>query len=160
MSGTHRHPDLVPRTTLIGAGALLAFTLAATSIVRIANIAPAASPVLMREQAKILPLASRDLRFVDRADGSVVIGNARGGTVAVIAAGQKTGFVRGVMRGLARDRRARGIDNRPPFTLTLWRDGDMRPSRGQRFALFQKGSYSERAFERSHSRRRPGGARH
>ncbi|MBD8641072.1 photosynthetic complex assembly protein PuhC [Sphingomonas sp. CFBP 13733] len=125
MSGTHRHPDLVPRTTLIGAGALLAFTLAATSIVRIANIAPAASPVLMREQAKITPLASRELRFVDRADGSVVIGNARGGTVAVIAAGQKTGFVRGVMRGLARDRRARGIDNRPPFTLTLWRDGEL-----------------------------------
>ena len=46
-------------------------------------------------------------------------------TVAVIAAGQKTGFVRGVMRGLARDRRARGIDNRPPFTLTLWRDGEL-----------------------------------
>ncbi|HXH16046.1 MAG TPA: hypothetical protein VNJ10_07910 [Sphingomonas sp.] len=50
MSGAHAHPDLVPRTTLIGAGALVAFALAATSIVRLAGIAPAASPVLLRDR--------------------------------------------------------------------------------------------------------------
>lgn len=117
--------DLIPRTTLISAGALVAFALAAASIVRIADIPPSASPALLREQAHITPVKSRTLRFIDRADGAVVIADARGGTVAVIEPGQKTGFVRGVMRGLARERHAHGIGAGPPFTLTLWRDGEL-----------------------------------
>ena len=47
------------------------------------------------------------------------------GIVSVIEPGQQTGFIRGVMRGLARDRRSRGIGNAPPFNLTLWRDGEL-----------------------------------
>lgn len=125
MSSTHHHADLVPRSTLIGAAALVLFALSATSIMRIAHVPPAASPVLMREQAKIAPVKSRELRFVDRADGAVVIVDARGTTAAVIAPGEKTGFIRGVMRGLARERRALGIGDGPPFTLTLWRDGEL-----------------------------------
>ena len=117
--------DMIPRSTLIGAGALVAFALASASVVRLANIAPAASPVLLRERAHIAPIKSRALRFVDRADGAVVIVDARGGTAAVIAPGQKTGFVRGVMRGLARERHAHGIGEGPPFTLTLWQDGEL-----------------------------------
>jgi len=117
--------DMIPRSTLIAAGALVAFALAATSIVRIADIAPAASPVLLREQAHVAPVKTRMLRFVDRADGAVVIVDTHGGTAAVIAPGQQTGFVRGVMRGLARERHARGIGNGPPFALTLWRDGEL-----------------------------------
>ena len=81
--------------------------------------------MLLREQAHIAPIKSRALRFVDRADGAVVIVDARGGTAAVIAPGQKTGFVRGVMRGLARERHAHGIGEGPPFTLTLWQDGEL-----------------------------------
>ncbi len=117
--------DMIPRSTLIAAGALVAFALAATSIVRIADIAPAASPVLLREQAHVAPVKTRMLRFFDRADGAVVIVDTHGGTAAVIAPGQQTGFVRGVMRGLARERHARGIGNGPPFALTLWRDGEL-----------------------------------
>jgi putative photosynthetic complex assembly protein len=116
---------MIPRATLVGAGALVLFALAAAGIVRIANIPPAASPVLLREQARIAPVQSRTLRFIDRADGAVVITDAHGATAAVIAPGQETGFVRGVMRGLARERRAHGIGDGPPFTLTLWRDGEL-----------------------------------
>jgi len=117
--------SMLPRSTLVAAGALVLFTLAAASIVRIAGIAPAASPVLLREEAHIAPVKSRALRFIDRADGAVVIADAGGGTAAVIPPGEKTGFVRGVMRGLARERRAHGIGDGPPFTLTLWRDGEL-----------------------------------
>ncbi len=120
-----RQADMIPRGTLIGAGALVAFALAAAGIARIADIPPAASPVLLRERAHIAPVKSRALRFVDRADGAVVIADVRGGTAAVIAPGQETGFVRGVMRGLARERHAHGIGDGPPFTLTLWRDGEL-----------------------------------
>lgn len=126
MRATHHHGDMLPRGTLILAGSLLAFALAATSIVRIAGIPPAASPVAMRAAANIAEVETRRLRFVDRADGAVVIIDAdRGGTASVIEPGQQTGFIRGVMRGLARDRRMRGIGNGPPFTLALWQDGQL-----------------------------------
>jgi putative photosynthetic complex assembly protein len=118
-------PSMLPRTTLVAAGALVLFTLAATSIVRLAHIAPAASPELLRAQQHILPVKTRSLRFVDRADGAVVITDVGGATAAVIAPGETTGFIRGVMRGLARERRAHGIGDGPPFTLTLWRDGEL-----------------------------------
>lgn len=125
MSAGHSHGDMLPRGTLVIACALVLFALAATSIVRIAHIPPSASPVLMREQAHIAAVKSRDLRFVDRADGAVVISDVKGGVAEVIAPGQKTGFIRGVMRGLARERRAHGIGDGPPFNLTLWRDGEL-----------------------------------
>lgn len=126
MSASHSHADMLPRGTLIIAGALLLFALAAASIVRIAGIPPAASPALMRQAQHIAPVKSRTLRFVDRADGAVVIEDAgKGGVASIIAPGEKTGFIRGVMRGLARERRSHGIGNGPPFDLTLWQDGEL-----------------------------------
>jgi len=125
MSSGHSHGDMLPKGTLVIAGALVLFALAAASIARIAHIPPAASPVAMRAQAHIAAVKSRDLRFVDRADGAVVISDVKGGVAQVIAPGQQTGFIRGVMRGLARERRAHGIGDGPPFNLTLWRDGEL-----------------------------------
>ena len=120
------HGAMLPRGTLVLAGALMLFALAATSAVRIAGLPAAASPVLLRAQGHVAPLASRNLRFLDRADGAVVIRDAdTGATAAVIRPGEKTGFIRGVMRGLARTRRLRGIGDVPPFTLTAWRDGEL-----------------------------------
>ena len=126
MTASHSQADMLPRGTLVIAGALVVFALTATGIARIAGLPVSASPVAMRAEARIAPVASRDLRFLDRSDGAVVITDVRtGGTAAVIRAGEKTGFIRGVMRGLARDRRARGIGDVAPFTLTLWRDGEL-----------------------------------
>lgn len=126
MSATHSHADMLPRGTLVTAGALVLFALAATSIVRIAHIAPSASPALMRAQGHIAVVKSRDLRFTDRADGAVLIEDAdKGGIASVIEPGQTTGFIRGVMRGLARERRSRGIGDGPSFNLTLWQDGEL-----------------------------------
>ena len=72
----------------------------------------------MRAQANIAPVQSRTLRFVDRADGAVVIADAdqrrdRGSHRTPV---EQTGFIRGVMRGLARERRMHGVGERPPFT--------------------------------------------
>ena len=126
MSSAHAHTDMLPRGTLVIAGALVLFALTATSIVRIAHIAPAASPLLLRQAEHIAPVKSRDLRFTDRADGAVLIEDVTQGRIAsVIEPGQQTGFIRGVMRGLARDRHMRGIGSQPPFRLTLWRDGEL-----------------------------------
>ena len=125
MSTTHDHSNMLPKGALVIVGALILFVLTATSVVRIAHIPPAASPALLRAQAGIVAVKSRDLRFTDRADGAVVIADVKGGVAEVIAPGQQTGFIRGVMRGLARERRAHGIGDGPPFKLTLWRDGEL-----------------------------------
>lgn len=125
MSAIRATNVVVPRMPLAIIGGLVLFAVTATAVVRIAHIPPAASPEATRAAAGITPIKSRDLRFVDRADGAVVIADVKGGIAQVIAPGQQTGFIRGVMRGLARDRRARGIGDGPPFNLTLWRDGEL-----------------------------------
>ena len=123
---THSHADMLPKGTLVIAGALVLFAFTTTAIMRIAHVPPAASPVALRAANHMVPIASRDLRFVDRADGAVVIQDTdRGGIASVIEPGQQTGFIRGVMRGLARDRRMRGIGDQPPFNLSLWQDGQL-----------------------------------
>jgi putative photosynthetic complex assembly protein len=123
---THSHADMLPRGTLITAGALVLFALTATTTVRLAHIPAAASPVALRDANHMVPVAQRNLRFVDRADGAVVIEDVdQGATASVIEPGQKTGFIRGVMRGLARERRMHGVGNQPPFNLSLWRDGEL-----------------------------------
>lgn len=126
MTAAPASATMLPRGTLVLAGALVAFALASTVIVRVAGIPAAASPAALRAEAHIAPVASRSLRFLDRGDGAVVIQDVNEGAVAsVIEPGQQTGFIRGVMRGLARERRMHGVGDRPPFTLTLWRDGEL-----------------------------------
>jgi putative photosynthetic complex assembly protein len=122
----HDHADMLPRGTLMIAGSLVLFAIAATCIVRVAGIPASASPAALRAQAGIEQVSSRDLRFLDRVDGAVLIEDVRTGRTAfVIRAGEKTGFIRGVMRGLARERRSHGLGNEAPFNLTLWRDGEL-----------------------------------
>ncbi len=123
---THSHADMLPKGTLIIAGALVLFAFTATAAMRIAHVPPSASPVAMRQAVHAVPVETRNLRFTDRADGAVLIEDTdRGVTASVIEPGQKTGFIRGVMRGLARERRMRGIGDQPPFTLSLWPDGEL-----------------------------------
>lgn len=125
MSG-HDHANNLPRGTVLGAGLMVLFSLAAVSAVRVAHIPPAASPEAMRAQAHIGAVKSRNLRFIDRADGAVLIEDAdRGRVASIIPPGQQTGFIRGVMRGLARERRSHGIGDGPPFRLTMWQDGEL-----------------------------------
>ncbi len=126
MSHAHDHADMLPRGTLILAAGLVLFALAATSIVRIAGLPPAASPVAMRAQAKTAALQSRNLIFADRADGAVVIQDVDTDSVAaIVQPGEQTGFIRGVMRGLGRERKMAGIGAEPPFNLTLWQNGQL-----------------------------------
>lgn len=123
---SHSHAEMLPRGALVTAGALVLFALVATATVRIAGIPAAASPAAMRAQANVGAVSSRNLRFLDRGDGAVIIQDVdRGDTASIIAPGEQTGFIRGVMRGLARERRMRGIGDQPPFNLTQWRDGEL-----------------------------------
>jgi putative photosynthetic complex assembly protein len=92
--------------------------------------------------------ASRDLRFLDRADGAVVVQRVDGGGDTVLAPGDG-GFVRGVLRGMARERKARGLGAEAAFRLTEWSDGRLTledTATGRRLGLDAFGPTNRDAF--------------
>lgn len=120
----HSHENQVPVPALWLAGGLVSFALVATAVVSFGGLQPSASPVVERQLSAARPIATETLRFLDRADGGVTIERANGG-VTIIEPGSNSGFIRGAMRGLARDRRMRGHDAAAPFVLTSWTDGSL-----------------------------------
>ncbi len=127
MSLVHDHENTVPRPALIAAVALVGFVLLLTAFVTFGFAQREAVPSASRAAADVAPVESRSLAFADTAAGAVIVTDASNGeTVARI--GRETeggGFVRGVMRGLARERMMNGIGASPPFELTLWEDGSL-----------------------------------
>jgi putative photosynthetic complex assembly protein len=65
----------------------------------------------------------RDLRFTDRADGSVGVLDASDDAIILIVEPGQGGFLRGVMRGRARERRLGEFGAEPPFRLAQHSDG-------------------------------------
>ena len=123
MNTTHSDHVEVPRGALIMAGALVVMAVAATGIMRIADVPPSASPALVRAADHAEVVKSRKLRFSDRPDGAVEIQDVgTGQTALMLERGSNSGFIRGVMRGLARERRMHGVGAEAPFALTLWSD--------------------------------------
>jgi putative photosynthetic complex assembly protein len=123
MSG--HHEIAFPKEAVYGASALVLFTLLAAAAVRAGWLPEVANPQAMRAQAAVPLVVQEDLRFLDGADGSVVVKNLQGRTVATIEPGSEQGFVRGVMRGLARERRLRDVPADTPFRLALWGDNGL-----------------------------------
>jgi putative photosynthetic complex assembly protein len=70
------------------------------------------------------PVMTRYLQFVDRADGAVVVLDARRAAkpIQILPPGSN-GFVRATMRSFARDRRSRDIGAAAPFRLSASADG-------------------------------------
>jgi putative photosynthetic complex assembly protein len=110
-----------PRGALIAASALIGFSLLSTAVVRLVRIS-APVPIAASQPA---PAASADLRFSDQADGSIRVQNSRTDRVVATIQPGSGGFVRGVMRGLARDRIRRHIGEAPPFRLSQAINGQM-----------------------------------
>jgi putative photosynthetic complex assembly protein len=108
-----------PRGALIAAAALIGFSLVSTAAVRLARlVAPPAIPIAAEP-----PALSADLVFRDRADGAIVVQTIGARRLVATLQPGTSGFVRGVMRGLARDRISRHIGEDPPFRLSQARDG-------------------------------------
>jgi len=101
-----------PRGALIAAAAVIGFSLVATTAVRLERLAAPRVPMLQAAPADYV-----DLRFADQPDGSVSVRDSRTGALIASLAPGTNGFVRGVMRGLAHDRKRRGLDAGPPFRL-------------------------------------------
>ena len=111
------HDQPLPRAALLGAALLIGGSILATLIGRQADVGVTHMP----EAHEVF---SRSLRFEDRAGAVVVLDVNEQREIAVFEPGTN-GFLRGVMRGMARERRSEGVDAAPPFRLTRWSDGRM-----------------------------------
>jgi len=134
----------LPRTLLFGAVAVVAVALLLATSSRLSGIGQVRMP-------ESTPFVVRDLRFGDTAEGAVVVTEWPGGAVVEVLPPGTNGFARGVMRGLARDRRSREITAEPPFRLTRWTDGRLSlddPSTGRRVELDAFGPTNTAVFAR------------
>jgi putative photosynthetic complex assembly protein len=139
-----KRPRPFPRGALLGAAALVGLALVSAATGRVTGIGVTGAPTAA-------PVSSRDLRFEDRGDGAVAVYDADTGTVVDVLPPGSNGFLRGVLRGLARDRKRQEIGAEPPFRLTRWADGRLSiedTATQQRIELASFGPTNATAFAR------------
>ena len=126
----------------IGLVLLLGLTMAGAATARLWSVPDPApqTPVAM----------ARDLLFTDRDDGAVAVHDPAGALVAILPPGTN-GFVRGALRGLARERRRGDAPIAAPFHLTEYIDGRLTledAATGRRLDLRAFGATNAGAFAR------------
>jgi putative photosynthetic complex assembly protein len=80
---------------------------------------------------------TKQLRFEDRSDGSIAVISATDGRVVKVIEGE-AGFVRGILRAMARERRIKEVNQAIPFELIARADGRLTlldPATGNRIDL-------------------------
>lgn len=118
-----QHLHTVPRGAILAASLFVLSTIAMTGAVQAGLIASPPEASEARAAAGTPAIADRLLLFADMPDGTVRISNAATGAPVATLVREDGGFIRGVMRGLARERRMHGVGAAAPFRLTLWDDG-------------------------------------
>ncbi|MFZ4688954.1 MAG: photosynthetic complex assembly protein PuhC [Polymorphobacter sp.] len=113
-----------PRGALYGAGGMIGITMLVVFGIRTGVLPGRATAPQKREAAQVSVVASRDFRFADREDGALIATDAKTDEVALILEpGSNSGFIRGVMRGLMRERQLHEVARDGPVTVTQWADG-------------------------------------
>jgi len=112
----HHHDQQFPKSILLAAAGLIGVSLVLTLASRVNDVGTIRMP-------DATPVTVLDIRVEDRADGAVAVYSAADGHLINAFAPGTSGFVRGVMRGMARERRRDGIGQQPSFRLTRWSDG-------------------------------------
>jgi len=134
-----------PRGALIGAAALIGFALLVVSLARITGLGGVEIPPPPA-------LASKELRFEDRADGAILVYEGQSPRLVDVVSPGSGGFVRGVLRALARERRSQGDqEENVPFRLSRHEDGRVTLedlSTGRLIDLKAFGPTNEEAFAR------------
>ena len=132
--------DTFPRWVLLCAGGIVAFSLISVGLVRITGNGP--------DQKPAPGTAERQLRFEDRPDGSIAVIDGHSGALISSVKGEQ-GFLRGALRALSRERKARGIGAEQPFQLIARTDGGLTlfdPVTSQRVDLESFGPTNAGAF--------------
>jgi putative photosynthetic complex assembly protein len=123
--------EKVPLPFLIAAGGLVALTLGLIAAAQLTGFGETMLP-------EMEPVAMRELRFEDRANGAVAVYAAPEGRFVTEVEPGAGGFLRGTLRALVRERRQRGIGEEVPFRLIRAADGSLMlgdPATGRRILL-------------------------
>lgn len=121
----HSHENTVPKGALMMACGVVLVTLALTSATQLGWIAPSPSASDVRVAQSATALSTRLLQFADGADGTVVVTDAVSGATVHVYGGEGSGFVRGVLRGMGRERYKRSVPMITPYELNHWSDGSL-----------------------------------
>jgi len=141
MQTTHPTP-VIPRRALIGIGSGLALCLAGVVAFRVAGYST--------REPDAAAIDERHLRFVDRSDGGIDVVDAKTAVVIDTVHGEQ-GFLRGTLRGLARERRRSGLGADAPLVLVARADGRLTltdPLTGQRIDLESFGPTNAAVYAR------------
>jgi putative photosynthetic complex assembly protein len=125
---SHRGTRIPKSLALIAVGCLTALILFVADFVD--------SGKLTRE-ADAQAVITKQLRFEDRSDGSIAVISAPDGRVIKVIEGE-AGFVRGILRAMARERRIKEVSQTIPFELIARADGRLTlldPATGNRIDL-------------------------
>ena len=151
MSQTIQEP-LIPRGGLMAGAALVLFALAAVTTARLTGT----GSMHMKLPAMV---ESRDLQFADGKGGAVLVYDASDQRLIDELAPGSNGFVRVVLRGLARERKLGDIGAQPPFRLSRFANGQITltdTATGKLIDLDAFGSANTAAFARlMHAERTP-----
>ena len=131
-----------PRIPGFAIGALIVISIASVAAVRWSgmSISEPDAPVAM----------VRTLQFADRPDGSIDVIDAKSHRLVEKVVGE-SGFVRGTLRGLARERRRNGIGSEIAFELVAHTDGRLTlvdPATSRRVDLESFGPTNMQEFAR------------
>ena len=122
----HSHEQTVPKGAIWFCAAVIGFTLIAAGAVRLGFVPVTASPVAVRTAAHLKPTATRTLSFADEAGGGLLITDVATGAVAQeIKPGEPSGFIRGLLRGMGRERRMKNVGKAVPYRLESWSNGQL-----------------------------------
>ncbi len=144
MSAANLQASTFPRAPLMAIGALLAVVVLSVAAVRLTGADQVHAPDAPAQTV-------REFRFEDRPDGSIAILDAGSRKLVDTVAPETNGFLRGTMRGLARERKRQGIGAQIPFQLIGRADGRLTlldPATGRSVDLGSFGPTNAAAFAR------------
>jgi putative photosynthetic complex assembly protein len=138
------HEPVVPKGGIVAAAALVLFSLATVTTARLTGT----GGVHMTLPAAV---ESRGFQFKDGQNGAVLVYDAGNRQLVDTLAPGSNGFIRVVLRGLARERKLGDIGQQPPFRLTRFVNGQITltdTSTGKQIDLDAFGSANTEAFAR------------
>lgn len=131
-----------PRAPLFALGGLIIASVVGVAAVRFTGVGAVHVP-------DAAAVAVREFRFEDRPDGSIVVLDASGKQLIDTVAPGTNGFLRGTMRGLARERKRQGVGPELPFKMIGRADGKLTledPGTGRRVDLGSFGPANAAVF--------------
>jgi putative photosynthetic complex assembly protein len=134
--------NLIPRGPLLGLSVLLGATVIAIAWARLSGVSTRVPDAAT--------LSVRELRFEDTPQGDVAVIDAKSGARIETVSGEQ-GFLRGTLRGLARERKRRDLGREQAFHLIARADGRLTladPATGQRIDLESFGPTNAAVFAR------------